>query len=66
MPSPRRLAPPWTIEELDPIPPMTAEQARLGAREVRLQMDVQMRESRALMITPAGRHGLRETFAVSL
>ena len=27
MPSPRRLAPPWAIEELDPIPPMTAEQA---------------------------------------
>ena len=27
MPSPRRLAPPWTIEELDLIPPMTAEQA---------------------------------------
>ena len=25
--SPRRLAQPWTIEELDPIPPMTAEQA---------------------------------------
>jgi hypothetical protein len=25
--SPRRFAPPWAIEELDPIRPMTAEQA---------------------------------------
>jgi DNA-binding transcriptional ArsR family regulator len=40
--------------------------AALASRLFELKWIVRMRESRALMITPAGRHGLRETFAVSL
>jgi hypothetical protein len=27
LPFPRRFPPPWRLKELDPIPPMTAEQA---------------------------------------
>ena len=40
--------------------------AALASRLFELKWIARMRESRALMITPAGRRGLYETFAISL